>query len=65
MKVRYDEPTTEWFKKHPERVIGAFVCRVCGLCYNPSIGHKCPGKYTGANEELLRELDIEMPEQED
>ncbi len=65
MQVQYDEPTTEWFKKHPERVIGFCLCHTCGLGYDESIApHKCPGKYTGANKELLKKMGIEIPEQE-
>lgn len=64
MQVQYDEPTTEWFQKHPERVIGFCLCRTCGLGYDESIApHKCLGRYSGANKDLLSTLGIKPKEE--
>ncbi len=50
IRVRYDNATEKWFKKHPMQETTVMQCEACGLYYKPSLGHRCKKKDTKTKE---------------
>lgn len=41
MMATYDAKTKRWLTEHRNAETTVAKCDVCGLCYKPSLGHKC------------------------